>query len=70
MLMPKVHLVDIVEIGETYTERLATIRTDDRCTVEEAQKMARDAGYQVIDDLCTIVETTHEVQITVVVEAE
>ena len=66
----KYTLIDIVEAGDYYTERLVTIRSHDRCTVEEAKKMVKDAGYQVIDNLCTIIDTMHEVQITVAVEPE
>ena len=69
-MIPKTYLIDIVEVGDYYTERLVTIRSRNRCTVEEAKKEARDAGYQVIDDLCTVVETMHEVQITVAVDPE
>jgi hypothetical protein len=59
--------VDIVEIGETYTEKLMSIKTNN-CSLEEAKKEAKDAGYQVIDECCYVVPTTHEVQITVAVE--
>ena len=61
--------VDIVEIGETYTERLLTIKTKN-CSMEDAQKDARDAGYQVINELCNMVPTLHEVRITIAVEPE
>ena len=61
--------VDIVEIGETYTERLLTIKTKN-CSMEEAKKDARDAGYQVIDELCNMVPTLHEVRLTIAVEPE
>ena len=61
--------IDIVEVGETYTERLVTIKTN-HCSLEEAKKEARDAGYQVIDECCHIVPTMHEVYITVAVEPE
>lgn len=59
--------VDIVEVGETYTERLMTIKTNS-CSMEEAKKDTRDAGYQVIDECCYVVPTNHEVHITVAVE--
>ena len=59
--------VDIVEIGETYTERLLTIKTNS-CSMEEANKDTRDAGYQVIDELCNMVPTLHEVRLTIAVE--
>ena len=62
-------VIAIVEIGEDYTDRLITIKAD-RCSMEEAQQMARDAGYQVIADLCTIVHTIDEVHIIVAVEPE
>lgn len=62
-------VVAIVEVGEDYTERLIAIKAD-RCTLEEARQLARDAGYQVIADLCSVVPTTHEVQITIAVEPE
>lgn len=68
--MPRPYVIAIVEVGEYYTDRLITIKSDDPCSMEEAQKDARDAGYQVITDLCTIVPTTHEVQITIAVEPE
>ena len=61
--------VDIVEIGETYTEKLLTIKTKN-CSMEEAKKDARDAGYQVIDELCNMVPTLHEVRLTIAVEPE
>lgn len=67
--MMKEYMIDIVEVGETYTERLTTIKTN-RCSLEDAQNMARDAGYQVIAELCSMVPTTHEVHITVAVEPE
>ena len=65
--MPKLYVIAILEVGEDYTDRLITI-TANRCSLEEAQQMARDAGYKVIPELCAIVPTTHEVQITVAVE--
>ena len=61
--------IAIVEIGEDYTDRLISIKTD-RCSMEEAQQIAKDAGYQVIPELCAVVPTTHEVQIIVAVEPE
>jgi hypothetical protein len=61
--------VNVIEVGETYTERLVTIKTNS-CSLEEAKKDARDAGYQVIDELCNVVPTIHEVHITVAVEPE
>ena len=62
-------VIAIVEIGEDYTERLMTIKTND-CSLEKAKKEARDAGYRVIDECCHVVPTTHEVHIIVAVEPE
>lgn len=67
--MKKPIVVAIVEAGEDYTDRLITIKAD-RCTMEEAQQIAREAGYQVIEDLCAIVDTTNEIHIIVAVEPE
>jgi len=63
------HVVTIVEVGEDYTDRLITIKAND-CSMEQAQQIARDAGYKVIPELCAMVPTTHEIQITVAVEPE
>ena len=60
-------VIAIVEVGEDYIDQLITIKTD-RCSLEEAKKEARDAGYRVIDEYCHVVPTTHEVQIIVAVE--
>jgi hypothetical protein len=60
-------IVAIVEVGEDYTDRLITIEAD-HCSLEEAQQIARDAGYQVIADLCDVVDTTDEIHIIVAVE--
>ena len=57
----------IEEVGEYYIDRLMTIKTD-RCSLEEAKKEAREAGYQVIDECCHVVPTTHEVHVIVAVE--
>ena len=65
--MSKTYFVDIIEVGEYYTDRLITIKANN-CSMEDAQKDARDAGYQVIDELCSVVPTTHEVRITIAVE--
>ena len=62
-------LIAIVEVGDRYITRLITTKAD-RCTMEEAQQIARGAGYQVINDLCTIVPTSNEVHIVVAVEAD
>ena len=66
---PMPHIIAIVEVGEDYIDQLITIKTD-RCSLEEALQIAREAGYQVIPELCAVVPTTHEVQITVAVEPE
>jgi len=63
-------MIAMVEVGEDYTDRLITIKSNNPCSMEEAQKDARDAGYQVIAELCSIVPTMHEVQITIAVEPE
>ena len=62
-------VIAIVEVGEDYTDRLITVKAKD-CSLEEAQRMAKEAGYQVIPELCAVVPTTHEVQITVAVEPD
>ena len=62
-------MIAIVEVGEDYTDRLMTIKAN-HCSLEEAQKDARDAGYQVIDELCDIVHTIDEIHIIVAVEPE
>ena len=67
--MPKLYMIAIVEVGEDYTERLITIKAND-CSLEEAQQIAKDAGYQIIPELCAVVPTTHEVHIIVAVEPE
>lgn len=65
--MPKSYMIAIVEVGNDYTERLITIKAD-HCSMEEAQQIARDAGYQVITDLCTIVHTIDGIHSIVAVE--
>jgi hypothetical protein len=67
--MPRLYTIAIVEVGEDYTDKLITIKAND-CSLEEAKQIARDAGYKVIPELCAIVPTTHEIQITVAVEPE
>ena len=62
-------VIAIVEVGENYIDQLITIKAD-RCSLEEAQQIAKDAGYQVIPELCAVVPTTHEVHIIVAVEPE
>jgi len=63
------YTIAIVEVGEDYTERLRTIKVEN-CTMSQAQNIARDLGYQVIADLCTIVDTTDDTHIVVTVEPE
>jgi hypothetical protein len=67
--MMKEYLIAIVEVGERYVTRAVSTRAK-QCSMKEAQKIARDAGYQVIDNLCYIVPTTHEVHIVIAVEAD
>ena len=67
--MPQLYTIAIVEVGEDYTDTLISIKGKN-CSLEEAQRMAKEAGYQVIPELCAVVPTTHEVQITVAVEPE
>ena len=62
-------VIAIVEVGEDYIDQLITIKTD-RCSLEEAKKEARDAGYRVIDECCHVVPTTHQVHVIVAVEPE
>ena len=62
-------VIAIVEVGEDYIDQLITIKTN-RCSLEEAKKEARDAGYRVIDECCHVVPTTHEVHVIVAVEPE
>ena len=65
---PIVYAIAFMEVGDYYTKIVFAARSRSRCTLEEAKKEAKDAGYQVIDDLCTVVPTTYEVEITVAVE--
>ena len=60
-------LILIEEIGDYYIDTLMIIKTNN-CALEEAKKEARNAGYQVIDNLCTIIDTMHEVHVIVAVE--
>jgi len=62
-------VIAIVEVGEDYIDQLITIKAD-HCSLEEAQQIAKDAGYRVIDECCQVVPTTHEVHIIVAVEPE
>lgn len=61
--------VAIVEVGEDYTDRLRTIEVEN-CSMAQAQQIARDLGYQVIADYCSIVRTFDEIHIIVAVEPE
>ena len=63
------YTIAIIEVGEDYTERLKTIKVEN-CSLVQAQQLAKDAGYQVIAELCTIVPTVNEVHIIVTVEPE
>lgn len=67
--IPQLYTIAIVEVGEDYTDRLVSIKAD-HCSLEEAQQIAKDAGYQVIPDLCTIVHTIDGTHIIVAVEPE
>lgn len=67
--MMKEYLIAIVEVGDRYITRAVSTRAE-HCTMKEAQKIARDAGYQVINDLCYMVPVEHEVHIVVAVEEE
>lgn len=67
---PIVYTISFVEVGDYYTETVFAARSRSRCALEEAKKEARDAGYQVIEDLCYVVPTTYEVEITIAVEPE
>jgi len=65
----KEYLIAIVEVGDCYVARAVSTRAE-RCTMKEAQQIARSAGYRVIEDLCYMVPTAHEVHIVVAVEEE
>jgi hypothetical protein len=67
--MSEPYMIAIVEVGEDYTDRVVSIKTD-RCSLKEAQQIAKDAGYQVITDLCTIVHTIDGAHIIVAVEPQ
>ena len=62
-------VIAIVEVGDDYTDKLITIETD-RCSLEEAQRIAKQAGYQVINELCDIVHTIDEIHVIVAVEPQ
>jgi|LSQX01.2.fsa_nt_gb hypothetical protein len=59
--------IAVVEVGQDYTERLRTVEVEN-CSLAQAQQIARDLGYQVIADLCAIVEAIDETHIIVTVE--
>ena len=63
---PTIYII-IEEIGDYYIDRLMIIKTD-CCTLEEAKKEAREAGYQVIDECSHVVHTAHEVHVIVAVK--
>ena len=65
----KEYIIAIVEVGERHVTRLVTTRTE-QCSMKEAQQIARDAGYQVINNLCYMVPVAHEMHIVVAVEPE
>ena len=65
----KKQVVAIVEVGENYTDRLRTMEVE-KSSIAQAQQAAREKGYHVIDDLCTIVHTIDEIHIIVAVEPE
>ena len=65
MMMEK-QTVAVVEVGESYTDRLRTIEVEN-CSMAQAQQIARDLGYQVMADYCTIVQTTDDTHIIVTV---
>ena len=67
--MMKEYLIAIVEVGERYVTRAVSTRAK-HCTLQEAKQITRSAGYQVIEDLCYVVPTTHEVHVVVAVEPE
>jgi len=67
--MMKEYVIALVEVGDRYITRAVTTRAE-RCTMKEAQQIARSAGYRVIEDLCYIVPITNEVHIVVAVEAD
>ena len=64
--MARKQVIAIVEVGNDYTDRLRTIEVED-CTMAQAQQIARDLGYQVIAEHCTIVHTIDDIHIIVTV---
>jgi hypothetical protein len=67
IVMTKRLTVAVVEVGEDYTEKLQSIEIN-HCSLDQAQQLARDLGYRVIPECCTIVHTIDEVHIVVAVE--
>lgn len=65
----KKYMIALVEVGEFHIGRVVTTKAD-YCTLQEAKQIAREAGYRVIPELCTIVPTTHEVHVVIAVEPE
>ena len=66
-MMTERQTLAIVEVGEGYTDRLRTVEVNN-CSMSQAQQLAKDLGYQVIADLCTIVDTIDSVHIIVTVD--
>jgi hypothetical protein len=66
-MMTERYTVAVVEVGEDYTERLQSIEVD-HCSLDQAQQIARDLGYRVIPECCTIVHTIDDTHIIVAVE--
>ena len=62
-------IIALVEVGEYYITRLVTTKAE-KCSMKEAQQIARGAGYQVIPELCYMIPVEHEVHIVVAVEEE
>ena len=67
--MMKEYVIALVEVGDRYITRAVTTRAE-RCTMKEAQQIARSAGYQVIPELCYMIPVEHEVHIVIAVEEE
>jgi len=65
----KEYLIAIVEVGDRFVTRAVSTRAE-HCTMKEAQQIARSAGYRVIEDLCYMVPTAHEVHFVIAVEEE
>lgn len=65
--MVQKQIVAIVEVGEDYTDKLRTMEVEN-CSMEGAQQIARDLGYQVIAEHCSVVHAIDEIHIIVAVE--